>query len=612
MFVSLESWQTACRMVRQEGRRLRSYLQWYPFSYLNNSSWEKLSSEDYFNTYIDDCSFMLCESMRYTTKGFIQKQGSSLRDSYLVAPILFLYLLAYGVEYDQMFVQPRLKGLALYAGNLSKRQMSYQKSWQAYCGVLKFNSSEFDYCLRTDVANFFGTINVDSLVSKMQHYSDGKYSANDGFFLKALLLYCGNGKFPTIQNHPTLSFLATSVYLADVDQRIASRLSGMSSIDSFELVRYVDDMCLFFNMRDGADLLSVKQAITNCYADALRAESLVLNQGKLELQKAEDILKSMATVSCVDFSGAIIDGEIKVPEEAIATFFLKLSDAVKQPSYSHQSLLNIVDSCFAVDEPPTPPMTVFRHCLYKQQSLFQTPDAIDAMRTALQNGTVLFSYNTADLVLCVLNSHDDSLIKQLLNSLFQSSRNGSWSSLDSLAAVTYLIHRGMWHPDLRAHLRSAAPGLSCFCENYCRNDFACITPTSKEQKIIAILSGDEPSKMQYVQYLRHQQTRNLFESASYYRAFFDRFSSFVASRIQGKKHTWLYREKDLKEVYKCVSGARDNIRKLENIRQNNPLIHASSTILESPAFEADLTFVIESIDEIISDYLDSVSIEEIR
>lgn len=611
MYVSFEAWQAACAMTKNEGNRLKSYLQWFPFSRLNDDSWECLISESFFNTYINDISFMLCGSMRYTTKGYIQKQGSSLRDSYLVSPVFFLYLLAYGIEYNEQFMQPRTGGLSLYAGNFDKGQMNYQRSWQAYCDALKLNSERYEYCLRTDVSNFFGTINVDSLISKMQKYSAEQYSANDGFFFKALLLYCGNGKYPTVQNHPTLSFLATDVYLADVDEQLRARLVKMSSIKSFEIIRYVDDMCLFFDLQDGANLLSVKQAITNCYADILRMEGLILNQGKLELQDANDVLRSMASVSCVDFSGEVIDEDVCVPGNVIAIFFSKLAVASSEIDYSHKMLLDIIDECFVVEEPPTPPMTVFRHCLYKQKYLFKTREAIDAMRLALANGTVLFSYNTNDLVQCILNSSDELLVKQLLNSLFYASRNGFWSSLDSLTASTYLIQRGVWHYDLRQTLKKESPGLSYYIETYCRGNFCALSPSIAEKKVMAILRGDVSSKIQYVQFLRHQQTENLFESTSYYRAFFDRFSSLAKSKIQGTKLKWLHKEKDLKKIYEEVDGADKRIHEIEMLRQQNPLVHASSEILRSKTFKADLQYVLKTIDELISRFVSSIDIEDI-
>lgn len=169
----------------------------------------------------------------------------------------------------------------------------------------------------------------------------------------------------------------------------------------------------------------------------------------------------------------------------------------------------------------------------------------------------------------------------------------------------------MKHSDLRDRLRNADPGLIKFCENFCRKDFVCDSPSDDEKKILAILSGDEISKAQFVEHLRHEQTRNLFESASYYRSFFDRFSSYVNSRVHREKHKWLYREKDLKNVYRDVQKSDEKIRKMEQFRQNNPLIHASSKALESPTFEADLLSVISSIESIISEYIKNVSIEMI-
>lgn len=261
MYPTFESWETACSMMRKENRRLKSYLQWYPFSQLCNNSWDYLASEGFYNYYIKDGAFLLCETTRFVTKGYIQKQGSSLRDSYLVSPVLYLFLLAYGIEYFKTYNEPRRQGLAFYAGDFSREQSNYQRSWQAYCNALKYDSNEFKYCLKTDISNFFGTLNVDLLVAKMEDCSSKDYLANDGFFFKALLLYCGNGNYPIIQNHPTLSFLATNVFLGDIDVRLTTKLESMSSVKSFNLIRYVDDMCIFFDVAEDSNLTTAKHEI---------------------------------------------------------------------------------------------------------------------------------------------------------------------------------------------------------------------------------------------------------------------------------------------------------------------------------------------------------------
>ena len=107
MHPSYEAWKDACDTMMKQKRRLTSYFQWYPFSVLSETDREILSSETFFSTYIQDGAFLICYSMRFTTKGFIQKQGAAFRDSVLVSPILFLYLLAFGIEYQRVFVDPR-------------------------------------------------------------------------------------------------------------------------------------------------------------------------------------------------------------------------------------------------------------------------------------------------------------------------------------------------------------------------------------------------------------------------------------------------------------------------------------------------------------------------
>lgn len=86
MHPSYEAWKDACDTMMRQKRRLTSYFQWYPFSVLSETNWEILSSETFFSTYIQDGAFLICYSMRFTTKGFIQKQGAAFRDSVLVSP----------------------------------------------------------------------------------------------------------------------------------------------------------------------------------------------------------------------------------------------------------------------------------------------------------------------------------------------------------------------------------------------------------------------------------------------------------------------------------------------------------------------------------------------
>ena len=72
MEVSYKSWRAACRMVKREKPRLRSYLQWYPFSVMDAEDWNFVESEQFYSSFIKDGSFIMCRSMRFLRDGLVQ------------------------------------------------------------------------------------------------------------------------------------------------------------------------------------------------------------------------------------------------------------------------------------------------------------------------------------------------------------------------------------------------------------------------------------------------------------------------------------------------------------------------------------------------------------
>lgn len=75
MHPSYKAWKDACNAMMCQKRRLKYYFQWYPFSVLSMTDWEILSSEAFFSTYIQDGAFLICYSMRFTTKRLCPKAG---------------------------------------------------------------------------------------------------------------------------------------------------------------------------------------------------------------------------------------------------------------------------------------------------------------------------------------------------------------------------------------------------------------------------------------------------------------------------------------------------------------------------------------------------------
>lgn len=68
-----------------------------------------------------------------------------------------------------------------------------------------------------------------------------------------------------------------------------------------------------------------------------------------------------------------------------------------------------------------------------------------------------------------------------------------------------------------------------------------------------------------------------------------------------KKITWLYKEPDLKTLFKDIDGSAAILRAAADVRQNNPLIHASSKIIDTPTYKAELDKTVESLRILLDD-----------
>ena len=594
--VSHSSWVAACEMMRREKFRHKSYLQWWPFSLLSNEEWEALESEAYYSRYIAEGSFVLSETMRFVTKGLVQKSGHSFRDSPLVSPVIFLYLLAFAVEYGAFF-SPQFSNVAtFYSGDIERRWAHYGKSYRAFCQALKVCSTEYRWCLKTDLAHFFESINIDYFMTDLQKLANESIPIADTQFIRALILYCGNGKFPAIQNHAALSYFATAIYLNDIDERLSERLRKMPQIEGYRLVRFVDDLYIFFDSAEEI-AFSVGNEIAGVYADILRDKDLMINALKTKLIRAEDAAKTTAEVSVVDFDGTDPEEQLPDGSQKISLLFGAITSLIASGSYSDASLDNAL---FKSEDVSMDAKTIFRHYLYRVPDSFKNVAVLSSASSAVAKGKVALSFQTSSIVTAILNTRDERLIKSMLNNLFRSSRNSSWTSVDSLIAITYLLNRGMNHEDLLYHLQLHEPGIYSYIASFCLKSFVSNQLSAVEGNVIETLAGDKDSKIQYAFYLYHDSVGNIFESASYYRSFFDRLTSLFAFSKGRKRKKMMFKEKEIKKYYSDIEGSDSIIRRAESLRQENPLVHASAEMLRNDSSREELVDMIESLRWLIS------------
>ena len=107
------------------------------------------------------------------------------------------------------------------------------------------------YFIKTDITNFFANISVDKLIAQIDKVCNSDtvtFSQTQLHLFKELLTYCGNGRFPLIENSVASSFLATVVYLDAVDKTLHEYISkNVTAFSSFRIVRYVDDMYILIS-----------------------------------------------------------------------------------------------------------------------------------------------------------------------------------------------------------------------------------------------------------------------------------------------------------------------------------------------------------------------------
>ena len=99
---------------------------------------------------------------------------------------------------------------------------------------------------KTDISNFFSNINLDVLMRQIDivcNCNTPQISQIHLRLYKELFAYCGDGKFPLIDNSVVSSYLASVIYLDPIDCKIYQYIEkNISVFTDFRIIRYVDDM----------------------------------------------------------------------------------------------------------------------------------------------------------------------------------------------------------------------------------------------------------------------------------------------------------------------------------------------------------------------------------
>ena len=620
--IEYEVWENVCSAYfKLNENTKKAYLQFFPLTKISKIEEEHLKSESFFNNYIKDLTFVIVEECFFRTNNFLQKGDGSFRDSSLVSPILFLVLQTLGYKIYNLYEQERNENIEVYyAGNYNELDVMYKKSYDEFYNSINSKKNDFDYYLKTDLSNFFSNINVNILVEKIDKNCNKKgnkitINSSELKVLKDILEYAGFGKFPTIENSVATSFLATNVYLDEIDNYIYDYISKNKNEDSFKMIRYVDDLYILFNSNKiNKNTKDFCNELRNQYSSILKKYGLALNNKKFTFTKIENIeneLKKSLYSENID----IKDNSFKnFPDESFYQFINKLASILDNDYITIEEYSELINEYFYDENIEYIPIEIFNYFIYGSDIIGKNKKLSDSICQLIEKDISFISLDPKRLTTLVLKTKNGRAIRSLLNSLFKRSRNNHWNTYDTSIAVHYLIQRGFEHSDLINILGENESDLKNFYDYFCKNSFMKIFENKLNKvinKLIPIITGKEKKKTYflYLMYKAEKEKNNTLSEFNFFKNYFDRVTAhlefkYSSEKLKNPNFRKFYKEQELCKFYNCIDCSKDVLEKAHNIRNANPLSHASAELLEKYTTE-EIKRNIEDLNGLIECYIEN-------
>lgn len=613
--IEYEHWKLTCEAYQKAHvRRKEAYLQLYPLSKITNEEWEKLKCKDFFETYISSGSFVNFPYVMFHTKHFIQKDDGSFRDAELLSPMLFLLLQALGNELSELYINCRpYNNSCYYAGNFEEEEFFYKAEYDKFYKELNGCIDSFQYYIKTDISSFFSNIDVNRLVHKLDEIINSETTRLSPIQLNAikeLLNYCGSGAFPLVETSVTSSYLATVVYLEQIDVDLTKFIeTTVTCVDNVKLVRYVDDLYILLQCPEDIEYSVVHEAsveIRNKYSSLLKSVGLSLNTKKYSFQETKDICEDLKK-SLYDehYSEAITEIEEYFPS-ALKGFLTEILKKLEDDCIDFDQYNQMIQEYFCRDDIEFTAEEVFNYLVYGTKSISEAEDVASAIASIAWKDVSVISLDAKRLLPLLIKVKSDKAVKRVLNRLFERHRQSMWNSNDTTIAIAYLLHSGFKHIDLLGVINSESPKLYKYYQRYCIEGFSLIVGEKNHLRCL-VVGNDWITNYLYFMYISRSENSNAFEAFAFYKSFFDRITTDIAFvvGVEKKKSNFekYYREKDLKAFYSSVSNSETIIEQAHKLRNMNPINHASAGVIEKSERMNELSSCAKKMEKLLDRFL---------
>ncbi len=613
--ITYDTWQKICNMYFSlSDKEKKTCLQWFPFTKLSKPDEEVVSSKEFYNEYISTGSFVMFPAVIHQSENYLQKGDGSFRDSALIGPILYLILQAIGMEIHNYYIPIRPSGISVYyAGNYKWLRPKYKKDYDDFFKELNMSIDEYQYFIKTDITNFFSNISIDKLIEQIDAICNSKqvkFSQNQLHLFKEIIKYCGDGKFPLVENSMASSFLATVVYLDPVDKHINDYISKrITDFTSFSMVRYVDDMYILISTDKPQRCIHEDyNEIRNAYSSILKEYGLSLNSNKCCLMETKEINNELKKSLYDEYFNGIRHNIEEHFDGKLHCFLNALSDKLLYDSVDVETYNELINEYFSSDGIEFTPSEVFNYFVYENDEELQHDEIIKDIIELIERSISFISIDPKRLTAMIMKTKSSQAIKSFLNQLFKRNRSDKWNSYDTMIAISYLIQSEFRHTDLINVISIRNQNLYNYYLHNCRdNMLECFD--SRINSICKIISQDSKVNYIYFMYVCEIKRSNYMVAFAYCKSFFDRITAdldYVLKqdpKLKQPNYKMFYHEHQLIQFYACINNSEQIIKTACKLRNANPLLHSSSELLDGNNTSNDLRKSMEDLLLLVYKYI---------
>lgn len=622
--VSYNSWKETCDMFLSPAnnysvrRSFSMYLQDYPFTQITPQDKEVIESEEFYEQYISTGAILFNDSVLFCTQNFITKNSGSFRDSQLLSPFMFLLQQVIGIEIQKRYQENRKNNLnliAYYSGNLESHKILYKNEYKEFTKWNNYYAEDHPFFIKTDLSDYFANINLNRLMELVNKKCNKGFTPLQQKTIVDVFRYCGNGKFPLVQNSVSSSFLATIVYLDDIDIELGKFIDGLPDIEDYKLVRYVDDLYIWLKPKNNCNLNYAYNEIRSDYSSLLHKQGLTLNTSKTGLHRCEEISDQLKKTIYDDVINAQENAIDEYVEDTnwtnnIKSFINNLLFAQLNDELNKESFEKIIMECFKPDRMiEFTGEEVLKYIIYDNNVYLQDLEIVDNLASLIKRSGVSFIYLSPQLLTAMIlntanSQNKNEAIKTLLNQLFSRNRNRLINSYDIMIIIQYLLHTHFRHHDLKEKiLKENANDLYDYITKYCYGNFFKDFKKQNKDKQIKIINGDWKAYYLFFNYRIEKDRQSLMEAYAYFKTYFDRMTALIAAYVSGEPLNvkGYYEEDKLCNVYKnlLAKDERKLIKKANKLRNKNPLVHSSSELLGQTNWARNIMDMIFKLNNLI-------------